>query len=190
MMTMLIPAVSQLPLFVGFSVMLNRLSQYPTVFDSESFLTLTSLAHADPTLTLPIVIGLLSLANTESSRWFISEAALQREARVKEWADKRRAKGETVLEPKKIIQSTLRLYSIARILISALFPGVSSDYASADFVVFIIRIQSVQLYWATSAAFGLVQTWTLDFWDARRIRPSSPSKASPATTTAKPKKSK
>ena len=58
---MLIPAVSQLPLFVGFSVMLNNLSRHPTVFDSESFLTLTSLAHADPTVTLPIVIGLLKI---------------------------------------------------------------------------------------------------------------------------------
>ena len=121
---MLIPAVSQLPLFVGFSVMLNNLSRHPTVFDSESFLTLTSLAHADPTVTLPIVIGLLSLANAESSRWFISAEAAKREAQVQDWTNKRRARGETVIQPKKIIQSTLRMYSVARILISAVFPGV------------------------------------------------------------------
>jgi len=152
---MFIPAVSQLPLFVGFSMMLNSLSRTPTVFDSESFLTLTSLAHADPTATLPIVIGLISLANAESSRWFITPEAVKREAQVQEWADKKRAKGETVIQPRKIIQSTLRIYSVARILISAVFPG------------------SVQLYWATSSAFGLVQTWVLDYWDSRRLRPTS-----------------
>ncbi|TCD68200.1 hypothetical protein EIP91_011372 [Steccherinum ochraceum] len=155
MFTMLLPAVSQLPLFVGFSLMLNNLSRLPTVFDSESFLTLTSLAHADPTATLPIVIGLLSLANTESSRWFITAEAVEREEKVKEWAAKKRARGETVIQPKILLQNGLRLYSIARILISAMFPG------------------SVQLYWVTSAAFGLVQTWALDIWDSRRARPSS-----------------
>ncbi|KAH8105896.1 60Kd inner membrane protein-domain-containing protein [Cristinia sonorae] len=167
-MTMLLPAISQLPLFVGFSMMLNNLSKTPTVFDSESFLTLTSLAHSDPTLTLPIVIGLISFANTESSRWFISAEAAKREAQVQEWTDKRRSKGETVIQPKKIIQTTLRIYSVARILISALFPG------------------SVQLYWATSAAFGLVQTWALDFWDLRRLRPLSTT-ASPPSEAVRPK---
>ncbi|THH32934.1 hypothetical protein EUX98_g1273 [Antrodiella citrinella] len=163
---MIVPAVSQLPLFVGFSMMLSNVSRAPTVFDSESFLTLASLAHADPTVTLPIVIGLLSLANAESSHWFISAEAVKREAQVQEWADKKRAKGEAVIQPKKIIQSTLRIYSVIRILVSAVFPG------------------SVQLYWATSSAFGLVQTWALDYWDSRRVRPSfDPPKAAAVDAT-------
>jgi len=148
--TMLIPPLTQLPLFVGFSMVLNRASQSPTVFDSESFLTLTSLSHSDPTLTLPIVIGLITLANVESTRWFASAVATQRQAKVDEWVAKRRAKGEIVLEPGRIVQSSLRFLSIARILIAAIVPG------------------SIEVYWASSAAFGLIQSWVLDWWHARR----------------------
>ncbi|CAL1700800.1 unnamed protein product [Somion occarium] len=124
--TMLIPMVSQLPLFVGTSMLLSRMSQYPTVFDSESFLTLTSLSHSDPTLTLPIVLGLITLANVESSRWFISTEALERERKVAKWTAERRAKGHTVVEPKKILQSSMRLLSVARILIAAMVPEHST----------------------------------------------------------------
>ncbi|KZT74337.1 hypothetical protein DAEQUDRAFT_660374 [Daedalea quercina L-15889] len=150
--TMLIPPLTQLPLFVGFSMVLNRASQPPTVLDSESFLTLTSLSHSDPTLTLPIVVGLITLANVETTRWFVSAAATQRQAKVDEWTAARRAKGEMVLEPGKIVQSSLRFLSVARILIAAVVPG------------------SIQVYWAASAAFGLVQSWILDWWHFRRSR--------------------
>lgn len=96
------------------------------MFDSEEFLTLTSLAHPDPTATLPIVLGLITLANVETARWFMSAEALQREQKVAEWTAEKRAKGETVLEPKKIIQSGMRGLSIGRILIAAVIPGVSN----------------------------------------------------------------
>ncbi|KAI0081728.1 hypothetical protein K474DRAFT_1586995 [Panus rudis PR-1116 ss-1] len=150
--TMVIPVVSQLPLFVGFSMLLSRMSQYPTVFDSESFLTLTSLSHSDPTVTLPIVLGIVTLANVETSRWFVNAEVLEREKKVAEWNTKKRAMGHTVLEPKKIIQTAMRGLSVGRILIAAMVPG------------------SIQLYWVTSAVFGLVQTWVLDYWDSRRRR--------------------
>ncbi|THH02747.1 hypothetical protein EW026_g141 [Hermanssonia centrifuga] len=147
---MLIGPLTQLPVFVSTSLMLSHASQPPTVLDSESFFTLSSLAHSDPTLTLPIVLGILTLANVESSRWFISTAALEREQKVAEWNTKKRAMGHTVIEPKKIVQSTLRVLAVARILIAALVPG------------------SIQLYWVTSAAFGLVQTWIIDWIDHGR----------------------
>jgi len=165
--TMLIPPVSQLPIFVGFSMMLAQLSQSPTPFDSESFLTLTSLAHADPTATLPITLGLLTFANVETSRWFISEdkrlAAIETERRNTE----RREKGEVVIEPSKIVQSALRAASVGRILIGVMVPG------------------SVTLYWVTSAIFGLFQTWIFDWWEARRMRrkrPQTPAPPSPPST--------
>ena len=122
---MLIPPITQLPLFVGFSMVLNRASHPPTVLDSESFLTLTSLSHSDPTLTIPIVVGLITLANVETARWFASAAATQRQAKVDEWVKQRREKGEMVLEPGRIVQSSLRFLSVARIIIAALVPGVS-----------------------------------------------------------------
>jgi mitochondrial inner membrane protein COX18 len=123
-LTMLIPPLTQLPLFVGSSMFISRLSQPPTVFDSESFLTLTSLAHVDPTATLPIALGLITLANVESSRWFISEAAIEREELEQKRVAEKRAQGHIVLQPQKIVRSGLRLLSVGRILIGALVPGV------------------------------------------------------------------
>ncbi|KAI0268384.1 60Kd inner membrane protein-domain-containing protein [Gloeopeniophorella convolvens] len=148
--TMLIPPLSQLPLFVGTSMFLSRLAQPPTVFDSESFLTLTSLAHADPTAALPIALGMLTLANVESARWFVSAAAREREVREEQRLEERRAQGHIVLQPRKIVQSGLRLLSVGRILIAAMVPG------------------SVVLYWVSSATFGLLQTWVFDYWERRR----------------------
>lgn len=153
--TMLIPPLTQLPLFVGLSMVLGRASTAPTVLDSESFLTLTSLSHGDPTGTLPILLGVITFANVDASRWFMTADARAREQQVAEWTAKRRAAGETVLEPKKIFQAALRVASVGRILIALLVPG------------------SIQLYWVTSAAFGLVQTWALDWWDLRRRRARS-----------------
>jgi inner membrane protein COX18 len=122
--TMLVPPVTQLPLFVGSSMFLSRLSQPPTVFDSESFLTLTSLSHADPTATLPIALGIITLANVESSRWFISKEAKERDELEQTRVAEKRAQGHVVLEPRKIVQSGLRLLSVGRILIGAVVPGV------------------------------------------------------------------
>ncbi|GBE79688.1 60Kd inner membrane protein-domain-containing protein [Sparassis latifolia] len=150
--TVVIPPLTQLPLFVGFSMMLSRISHPPTVLDSESFFTLTSLAHSDPTVTLPIVLGLVTLANVESAHWFLSATALERQKKVEQWTADRRAKGEVVVEPRKIVQTALRSLSIARILIAAVVPG------------------TIQLYWVASASFGLVQTWIFDWYDARRAR--------------------
>ncbi|KAI0921844.1 hypothetical protein AcW2_006696 [Taiwanofungus camphoratus] len=164
--TMIIPPLTQLPLFVGFSMVLSRASQPPTVFDSESFLTLTSLAHSDPTATLPIVLGLITLANVESTRWFVSAAASERQKKVAQWVAARRAKGEAVIEPRKVIQTSLRVLAVARILIAAVVPG------------------SLQIYWVASATFGLFQSWILDWWDARRTlrRSQSPSQQTSSKT--------
>jgi mitochondrial inner membrane protein COX18 len=124
---MLIPPLTQLPLFVGTSMMLGRASVPPTVLDSESFLTLTSLSHGDPTATLPIVLGFLTFANIDASRMFLTQESRAREQQVAEWTAKRRAAGETVLEPKKIFQSALRVASVGRILIALMVPGVSGS---------------------------------------------------------------
>lgn len=125
--TMLIPPVTQLPLFVGLSMVFGRASVPPTVLDSEAFFTLTSLSHADPTVTLPIILGVITFANVDASRWFMTPEARLREQQVAEWTAKRRAAGETVVEPKRIFQSTLRIAAVGRILFAALVPGVSSS---------------------------------------------------------------
>lgn len=151
-LTIAIPIITQVPLFMGFSIVLNRLSQAPTPFDSESFLTLSTLAHADPTATLPIALGLITLANVESSRWFMTDTQRERQEKVQKWKEDRVARGETVIEPQKIIKSVLRLISVGRIVVATMVPG------------------GVILYWVTSATFGLVQTWIMDYWELRRKR--------------------
>lgn len=122
--TMAIAPITQLPVFVLTSLTFSHVCQAPSVLDSESFFTLTSLAHSDPTLALPIILGITTLANVESARWFITPEALDREKKVEEWRQKKRAKGETVIEPKKIFQTSLRTLAVCRILIAALVPGV------------------------------------------------------------------
>jgi inner membrane protein COX18 len=133
-LTMLIPPLTQLPLFVGSSMFLSRLSQPPTAFDSESFLTLTSLAHADPTAALPIALGIVTLANVESARWFVSAAVRERDELEQKRIAEKRAQGHVVLEPRKILQSGLRLLSVGRILIGAVVPGVRTQ-----FIYFVFR---------------------------------------------------
>jgi len=164
--TMFVPPVTQLPLFMGSSMFLSRLSQPPTVFDSESFLTLTSLSHADPTAALPIALGIITLANVESSRWFISQPAKHRDEVEQKKIAGKRAQGQFVFETRKMVQSGLRLLSVGRILIGAVVPGVRSfaqwGFVSADY------FQSVVLYWVSSATFGLFQSWVFDYWERQR----------------------
>ena len=166
---MALPPLTQLPVFVGCSVVLAHLSQHPTPFDSESFLTLSTLVHPDPTATLPIALGFITLANVESSRWFMTDEQRQREDKVQKWREERIAKGERVIQPQKIIKSALRLVSIGRILIATMVPGVGLLSLCCRFS-WLITLQSVVLYWVTSATFGLVQTWIFDYWELRRKR--------------------
>lgn len=124
MTTLVIPPFTQLPVFVGCSIALAHISQHPTPLDSESFLTLSTLVHPDPTATLPIALGFITLANVESSRWFITDQQREREVKVQRWKEEKIAKGERVIEPQKIIKSALRLVSVGRILIASMVPGV------------------------------------------------------------------
>ncbi|KAH9966066.1 60Kd inner membrane protein-domain-containing protein [Russula dissimulans] len=176
-LAMLVPPLTQLPLFVGSSMLLSRLSRPPSAFDVESFLTLTSLSHADPTAALPIALGVITLANVESSRWFVSAEVREREEEERRRrVAEQRAQGKIVLEPHRIMQSALRLLSVGRILIGAVVPG------------------SVVLYWVTSATFGLLQTWVFDYWERRRSNiqrlaatsPQSISRPGPTTTGDRP----
>ncbi|EIM88325.1 uncharacterized protein STEHIDRAFT_55480 [Stereum hirsutum FP-91666 SS1] len=150
--TMLIPPLSQLPLFALTSVTLSHACQAPTILDSESFLTITSLSHPDPTTALPIALGLISLANVESAKWWVSDVARERlevERKKKEENEKR---GVREIKPRELVQGALRALSVGRILLGALVPG------------------GVLIYWVSSAAFGLLQTWAFDYWDYRRAQ--------------------
>jgi mitochondrial inner membrane protein COX18 len=91
-------------------------------------MTLTSLAHTDPTATLPVVLGIVTLANVESSRWFMTQEEKEREKKVDQWTAEKRSQGHLVLQPKKYIQSALRVLSLGRIIVGSLVPGVSFSF--------------------------------------------------------------
>lgn len=113
----MVPILSQMPVFIGITYLLNHLSQGATPFDSESFLTLTSLVHPDPTMTLPILLGCLTLAQVESGNWLLSATDREQQRKL-----------DTQLAGKptagKAVKSTLRLLSLFRVVIAALTPGV------------------------------------------------------------------
>jgi inner membrane protein COX18 len=123
-LVMSVPVLAQLPVFVVSSLVFARMTQPPSVLDSETFLTLTSLVNPDSTMTIPILIGMVTFANVESAKWFISDVQQSRQDKVEKWNEERRARGHNVLEPKKIVQNALRVVSVGRILITAMVPGV------------------------------------------------------------------
>ncbi|KAF9780144.1 60Kd inner membrane protein-domain-containing protein [Thelephora terrestris] len=151
-----VPVLTQLPVFVLCSLVFSRLTQPPSVLDSETFLTLTSLVNPDPTAVIPILIGMITFANVESAKWFITDQQKSRQARVERWNEEKRAQGDTVIEPKKIVQNALRVMSVGRILIAAMVPG------------------AVEIYWLASASFGLVQTWAFDWISHQREKNRRP----------------
>lgn len=121
---MAIPVLTQLPVFVFSSLVFSQLTQPPSVLDSETFLTLTSLVNPDPTVAIPVLIGMITFANVESAKWFVSDAQERREEKVEKWNAEKRARGEIVIAPKEIVQNALRVMSVGRILIAAVVPGV------------------------------------------------------------------
>ena len=102
-------------------MVLNDLSREPTPFDSESIFTLTSLVHADPTATLPIVVGLLTFANVESSEMFMTDSQRQRKATADTQHLGRKKEG---FELGRLFKPALRITSIIRVLVATMVPGV------------------------------------------------------------------
>jgi inner membrane protein COX18 len=165
--TIAVPIITQLPLFIGTSLVFREACAVPTPLDSESFLSLTSLAHTDTTGVLPIALGMLTFANVDAARLFQSDAQRAREAEEKRRAEEARAKGQTTIKPTRLIPAALRTASLARILLGLMVPGVCV-FAKVHKSMLMLAGQGVLVYWVTSAAFGLLQTWGLDWWYRRK----------------------
>lgn len=125
--TMLAPAAVQLPLFLGGSLLFRFLAERPTPLDGESFLTLLSLARPDPTACLPIALGLITLANVESAQWFVRNEKWTEEEAAKQLREKTQLseKGHVTVPVKEVVQGSLRVASVIRIVIGAMVDGVS-----------------------------------------------------------------
>lgn len=123
MPTMLVPAITQLPLFVASSIFFGHVAQRPSPLDAESFLTLSSLARPDPTGTLPIALGLITLANVETAQWFVDPDKLASGAKSQQQNENRKDV-PTVPRLKTIVQSSLRGLSVFRIVVATMVDGV------------------------------------------------------------------
>ncbi|KAF7332090.1 60S ribosomal protein L6 [Mycena kentingensis (nom. inval.)] len=164
--------VAQLPVFVFMTTLFHRVAQDPTPLDSEAFLMLTTLNHPDPTWSLPILLGVVSMANIEANNWFMSNIQRDRARKAEEYRAKAIAEGRKVGLPlQKILKSGLNAFCVVRIIWAAFSPA------------------SVALYWTTSAIGGLVQTWLLDMMSSRPVATPT-STVVPPTPKLPPKKLK
>lgn len=121
---MFLPPLVQLPPFFAITMMLRHLSEDPTPFDAESFFTLATLAHPDPTMTLPILLGIITMANVETNNWLMTATQRADLQKLEERRAQMKGDGKRILEPGRIIKTALRGLSVARILVASVMPGV------------------------------------------------------------------
>ena len=76
-------------------------------------------------MTLPVILGFLTMANVESGNWVLNATEREQARKVAEAEDQRiAAGGKPKIHPGKVIKSFLRGLSVFRILIAAMTPGV------------------------------------------------------------------
>lgn len=132
---MVLPILTQLPLFAASTMFFSHLAHRPTPLDDESFWTLTSMARPDATATMPIALGLVTLANVETAQWFVGEDKRERAKAAIEASERRdkelEREGKMRVRPRGIIQGGLRVFSVARIIIGTMVDGVSVTVVSS-----------------------------------------------------------
>ncbi|KIY49294.1 hypothetical protein FISHEDRAFT_26568, partial [Fistulina hepatica ATCC 64428] len=144
------PAI-QLPVFAFTSVMLTRLSTAESPFATESLGSLSeatgmlaSLAAPDASMILPVLVGMLTMANIETSTWVMNAAEREHERKLKVYnTRKRQLAGEHAVSLRDLIKPTLRCWSVLRMALAALAPG------------------SVVVYWAAHTVLVLLQNFIL-----------------------------
>ena len=160
-----IPVLTQLALFVGFKAVLSRLSIEPT----ESRSTMSTL---------------LVLANPDSSALGISDHGERNwvfERGRKRASSKSGSKGK-----RRVIEGGYILARIPKLFCEGLPSSTSflhtwCKISSSCFVLIKIYLSlGVTLYLVPSAAFGLGQTWTMEWMDSRRQRRLHAKKVDPS----------
>lgn len=88
-------------------------------------------------MTLPVLLGFLTMANLESGNWVMNAAEREQQRAVEAEEAKRVASGGKVrISPGKIIKTGLRALSIIRIIVAALTPGVNFSFTIIIIVVY------------------------------------------------------
>lgn len=124
MKAVVIPAVMHLAVFVPMTVLFGAAAMPPTPLDSEGFWTITTLTHPDQSNVLPIALGLLTIATTDSSRWFISSERLH-ELKERDQRNLEKSRKSTLkFNVGSFFMNFARLSSIARVVLGMVVPGV------------------------------------------------------------------
>ena len=127
---MLVPPAVQLPLFVVLSMIFQTACIPPSPLEMESVFTFDSLTQPDSTATMPIVVGLLSLANVDTSKWLVGGKTAQNKLSKDELETQKQDKdGVIKIRPQQMVKGILRLLSVARILVAMSFPGVMLSFS-------------------------------------------------------------
>lgn len=127
-LTTTLPALTQLPIFFGLSAFFARLSYapYADLLDTEAVFTLSSITHADPTATIPILLGFITLANTESAHWFMPDRVKAADERDRKRVAEAVARKEFAVPAlNRLMRPAMRIGAIVRIVVAMVAPGVS-----------------------------------------------------------------
>ncbi|KAF8528940.1 60Kd inner membrane protein-domain-containing protein [Hysterangium stoloniferum] len=167
--TMVVPPITQIPVFVVLSATFLQLANAPgTVLRDEAVLTLQSLAHPDPTVALPVILGLISLATVETSQWFVTQEKVRRLRETRLRNEAQLSQGKSIIDPRRHIKGIMSGLSVGRIILAATMPG------------------SVVIYWLTSASCGLLANWVVNYSD--RLKRAVPKTNSATVSAVKAKK--
>jgi hypothetical protein len=75
-------------------------------------------------MTFPIILGIITLANVESSGWFMTKPERQKKAAADAKFEKSVEAGEIMFEWSRIVKAGLRIAAVGRIIIASMVPGV------------------------------------------------------------------
>jgi len=159
-LTLAIPPLVNIPLFVALTYMLRIAVTPPTPLAAESFMSLASLASRDLSGVMPLCAALVFIANVEMGRGRGAPAQSMGEGQISQFG--------RIWLPR--IENGLRGMTVAFFWIAYQSPG------------------ALVLYWTTSGAFTLVERLTLAEIDqrraARRAKLIAPPLTSPGTPTS------
>ncbi|KAG9126473.1 hypothetical protein FRC07_003289 [Ceratobasidium sp. 392] len=167
--TMIAPFAVHAPLFILATASFRQAAIMHTApmnpLASESFLTLPSLAHVDPTGVLPIAVGLLMFSNIELGR-------LSRPAKQVAPALDTSTRETPATEPPRV---------------SSLVAALENGLRGASILFIWVAMQSpgaVVLYWLTSASYTLIERMLFINYGKLKPSPIDPPTAQPTTLPA------
>lgn len=147
---LILPNIVQVPIFLGLTLFAWRLCTDPTPLEAESFLWIDSLIRPDPTMTVPVGLGVLTFAMAETKSWTMTAAERAAQDRARTQRRLRAAAGKMEFNLAESMKSAIRLISLPRIVVTSFAPA------------------GLGIVWLTNSLFGLIQNVSFDMISRRR----------------------